>query len=288
VIWLLQDFDLLSVLLRTLSLSLEALAVGGVIFLWLAATPNVAESVVRAGQRKFTARFALALAAVQILSAVESCAALMGNSVTFYEAASASFFIADCVLIAAALAMFCLLRFLRGSVFLPLVAGAVLVSASVTLSHAASQLGHRGLLLFLTAAHHLGAAAWIGAMPSLLVAMRRSDDVKKIHVLAKRFSMMAVVGVAVLILAGVGLSYFYVASWQGLYGTSYGVMLMAKIYLLLLALTLGASNYFLVRCTRSAAAPLLVRLRRFSEVEIGLGFTAASGKRYDNGAGDRP
>jgi copper resistance protein D len=274
VIWLLQDLDLLSVLLRTLSLSLEALAVGGVIFLWLVATPNNAEPDARAAQRKFTAWFALALAVVQVLAAAESCATLMGNGIAFREAASANFFIADCVLIAAALALFCLLRFLRGTLFLPLIAGAVLVSASVTLSHAASQLNHRGLLLFLTAAHHLGAAAWIGAMPSLLVAMRRSQDAKKIHALAARFSTMAIASVATLILAGIGLSYFYVASWQSLYGTSYGVMLMAKIYLLLLALTLGASNFFLVKRTRSDAAPLLVRLRRFSEAEIGLGFTA--------------
>jgi len=108
----------------------------------------------------------------------------------------------------------------------------------------------------------------------LLVAIRRSSDTEKIHALAMRFSKMAVTSVAVLVLAGVGLAYFYVASWQGLYGTSYGVMLMAKIYLLLLALALGGSNFFLLRSTRSDAAPLLVRLRRFSEAEIGLGFTA--------------
>jgi putative copper resistance protein D len=274
VIWFLQDFDLLSVLLRALSLSFEALAVGGVIFLWLVATPETAELSARDAARKFTAWFALTLAGVQVLAAAEGCAMVVSNGVAFREAASASFFVADCVLVAAALALFIFLRFLRRSIFLPLIAGGILVCASVTLSHAASQLDHRGLLLFLTAAHHLGAAAWIGAMPSLLVAMRQSQDATKIHALAARFSAMAIASVAVLILAGIGLSYFYVASWQGLYGTSYGVMLMTKIYLLLLALSLGASNFFLVRRTRSDAAPFLVRLRRFSEAEIGLAFTA--------------
>jgi putative copper resistance protein D len=274
VIWFLQDFDLLSTLLRALSLSLEALVVGGILFLWLVARPKIAESPARAVTRRFIAWLALALAIIQAMAVAEGCAALMSNGLAFREAASAVFFLAGSVLIAAALIIFCLLRFLRESVFLSLIAGVILVFASVSLSHAASQLDHRGLLFFLTAAHHLGAAAWIGAMPSLLVAMRQSQDAKKTHALAARFSVMAMASVAVLILAGIGLSYFYVASWRGFYGTSYGVMLMAKIYLLLLALTLGASNFFLVRQTRSNAAPLLVRLRRFSEAEIGLGFTA--------------
>jgi putative copper resistance protein D len=274
VIWLLQDFDLLTVLLRALSLSLEALAIGGIFFLWLVATPEVAELPARAAARRFTSWFALGLAFVQILATAEGCASLMSNGVAFREAASAPFFKADCVLVVAAAVLFCLLRFQRERIVWSLAAGAVLVSASIMLSHAASQLDHRGLLFVLTAAHHLGAAAWIGAMPSLLVTMRRSQDAKRIHMLASRFSAMAIVSVAVLVLAGLGLSYFYVASWQGLYGTSYGVMLMAKVYLLLLALTLGGSNFFLVKRTRSDAAPLLGRLRRFSEAEIGLVFTA--------------
>jgi copper resistance protein D len=85
---------------------------------------------------------------------------------------------------------------------------------------------------------------------------------------------MAIVSVATLVLAGIGMACFYVGSWRGMYGTSYGFMVMAKTYLLLLALTLGASNFWLVRRTQSDATPVLLRLRRFSEAEIGLGFTA--------------
>ena len=85
---------------------------------------------------------------------------------------------------------------------------------------------------------------------------------------------MAIVSVSVLVLAGVGMTFLYVGSWSGMYGTSYGFMVLTKAYLLLLALTLGASNFWLVRRTRSDTAPVLLRLRRFSEAEIGLGFTA--------------
>ena len=272
--WLLQDLDLLSVVLRALALSLEALVVGGVVFLWLAATPKVAEPAARAAARRFTGWCALALGVVQVVAAAESSATLMSNDLEFREIVSASFFKADCVIVAASLALFLLMRLRSGRIILRLVASGALVSGSVALSHAASQLNHRVLLLFLTALHHLGAAVWIGAMPSLLVTIRQSGDAKRIHSLASRFSAMAIAAAATLIAAGIGLSYFYVGSWQGLYGSSYGVMLMAKIYLMLLALSLGTANYFLVKRTRSDAAPLLVRLRRFSEAEIGLGFTA--------------
>ena len=46
-----MDFDLFGVLFRALSLSLEALAVGGVMFLWLAATPSWVEQPERATLR---------------------------------------------------------------------------------------------------------------------------------------------------------------------------------------------------------------------------------------------
>lgn len=274
MIWLLQDLDLLSVALRALSLSFEALAVGGALFLWLVATPRIAEPSLRAAVARFVSWFALALAIVQALAAAESSASLMSSGLRLPDVASAVFFRADCVLIAAALALFFVLRLPGVASAWSLLPAAIVVSASVTLSHAASQLDHRALLLALTAVHHLGAAAWIGAMPSLLVALRRTGGAKAAHAIAARFSALAIASVAVLVFAGIGLSYFYVASWQGLYGTSYGIMLLAKIYLLLLTVTLGASNYFLVKGTRDDAAPLLVRLRRFSEAEIGLGFTA--------------
>jgi copper resistance protein D len=281
VIWLIQDFDLLSVLLRALTLTLEAMTVGGAVFLLLAAIPRFVDSATRTALCRFTSWFALALAVAQALAAAESSLVLMGTSgLAFHDVATAGFFIADCTVIVASLTLYFVLRsepvdfgrMRAAAIFLPAL---VVLSASVTLSHAQSRLEDRPMLLLLTATHHLGAAAWIGAMPSLLVAMRRSnDDAAKLHGLVRRFSSMALVSVTMLVLAGVGMAYFYVGSWKGMYGTSYGFMLMAKIYLLLLTLTLGASNFLLLRRTRSDVEPFLVRLRRVSEGEIGLGFTA--------------
>ncbi|HYK36276.1 CopD family protein, partial [Alloacidobacterium sp.] len=88
------------------------------------------------------------------------------------------------------------------------------------------------------------------------------------------FSAMAIASVSLLVLGGVGMAFFYIGSWQGVYGTTYGFMMLAKIYLLLLILGMGAGNFILVRQLERAPLPLLVRLRRFGEAEIGLGFTA--------------
>jgi copper resistance protein D len=279
LIWLIQDFDLLSVLLRALSLSLEALAVGGVLLLLFVATKRCASPEARVAVRRFAGWFALALAVTQALDAAESTLMLMSgvgtgtSGMAFREVAAASFFRADCVIVVASLALFFLLRYGGNEIWPACVATAGIVASSVALSHAASRMEDRPLLLLLTAAHHLGSAAWIGGLASLLVAIRHSEDAKKIHTMAQRFSTTAIVSVVLLVVAGVGMAWFYVGSWSGVYGTSYGLMIMGKAYLLLLMLALGASNFWLVRRTRSDAAPVLVRLRRFGEVEIGLGFT---------------
>ncbi|MGA7353655.1 MAG: CopD family protein [Acidobacteriaceae bacterium] len=273
MIWFVRDFDLLSLLLRALSFALEALAFGGVFFLLFAARPANLDTGSQARLRRAAAGFALALAVTQISLVAATSAVLMGSSgMGLRDVISAAYFVAGTIFIAASLALFLLLR-LTSKLVLASLSGLIALDASVSLSHAASRMDHRPLLLVLTAAHHLGMAAWIGAMPFLLLALRLNRDVEISRRMARRFSTMAVIGMATLIAAGVGLSWFYAGSWRGMYGTSYGLLLSAKIVLTVLILTLGAANFFLLRRVDSEPAPLLLRLRRFSETELGLGFT---------------
>ena len=184
MIWLIQDFDLFSVLLRALALSLEALTVGGVFFLLFVGTPLTAEPAARNAVRRFVAWFALALAITQVLAAAESTVMLMsasGPGLAFRDVIAASFFRANFIMAAGAIALFLLLRLRRGEAWAACVLATAILGGSVALSHAASRIDHRPLLLLLTAAHHLGAAAWMGGMASLLVAIRRSQDALKIH-----------------------------------------------------------------------------------------------------------
>src|SRR5262249_24406127 len=74
------------------------------------------------------------------------------------------------------------------------------------------------------------------------------------------------------VLAGGALSWRYVDGPRALLGTAYGVMVLTKVALLVALLAIGAANFFVVRrIARGAAAPHT--LRRFVEVELGLGLT---------------
>lgn len=274
MIWFVRDFDLLSLLLRAVSFSLEALSFGGLLFLIVAARPSGLGEEALTRLRYQAAWFALALALTQLTLLITTSAVLLGSNsgMALRDLFGADYFVAGAAFIAAALLLFVLLRRVRP--FLPAVLIAIAALAvSVSLSHAASRMDHRPLLLVLTAAHHLGMAAWLGALPFLLIALRGTKDSRIARSMARRFSSMALVAAGVLILGGAGLSWFYVGSWRGLYGTSYGILLSAKIVLTLAILTLGAGNFLALRSVERNPGPLLFRLRRFSEAEIGLGIT---------------
>jgi copper resistance protein D len=273
LLWFVRDFDLLALLLRAVSFALEALAFGSLFFLLFAARPAGLSAAARARLRITGSRFALALAVTQALMLSTTSAELMGSAGLGLRAiVTAAYFISGCIFAAAALALFVLLR-VTARLWPAAVAAFAALGASVSLSHAASRMDHRPLLLVLTAAHHLGMAAWLGALPFLLMAIKICNDEAVTSAMARRFSAMAVASVATLVLAGAGLAWFYAGSWHSLYGTAYGILLSAKIVLTALILTLGAANFISLREPDGQRRPLLFRLRRFSEVELGLGFT---------------
>ncbi len=86
----------------------------------------------------------------------------------------------------------------------------------------------------------------------------------------RRFSNLAFVSVVTLVVAGVVLTWQYVGEWAALVGTAYGVMVLSKVIVLLAILALAAMN---LRAVRGAGAGSDLRLRRFVEVELGLGIT---------------
>jgi copper resistance protein D len=273
LIWLLRDIDLLSTLLRAANLSFEALLLGGIAYLLLVARPTGANAEVESVCLRGIRWAALALAVSELITVALSSASLLGDSdLHFRDLVNSRFFEAGLsAALLAALLWACARLKTRGTAMVPL--SLLLLVATVSGSHAASRLDHRLLLASATAAHHLGTAAWIGAMPFLLVSLGRAHNVQQARAMAKRYSTMALWSVAVLVLAGICMAWFYIGTWQGLYGTSYGILLLAKIYLLLLMLAMGTGNWMVVRRLDTDPQPLLARLRRFAEVEVGLGFT---------------
>jgi copper resistance protein D len=280
LIWLLNDFDLLAMLLHAATLAFESLLLGGVVFLLVIALPVV----VNAGALRVCTRgiqwAAAGLAIAEFASIAVASTLLVGNSdLTLRRALTAPSMIAEACAAGFALLLAFAAGMLQGKAgprmrSAMLVAGIGVLTSTVWLSHAASRMDHRALLAGLTATHHLGSAAWIGAMPFLLLTLARSEDVGKARAAVRRFSAMALVSATLLIGAGTLMAWFYIGSPSGLYGTAYGVMLLVKLYLLLLVLMLGAANWYIQRKIDSDPKPLLARLRRFAEVEVGVGFTA--------------
>lgn len=273
MIWFVRDFDLLALLLRAVSFALEALAFGAIFFLLFDARPAGLDAEAQGCLWRMAAGFALALAGIQVLLIATTSAELMGSGgMQLHDLVSASYFVSGSIFAVSALALFVLLR-ATARLWPAIMAAIVALAASVSLSHAASRMDHRPLLLALTAVHHVGMAAWMGALLFLLLALQRTQDADVAGELARRYSAMAVVAVAALVLAGAGLSWFYAGSWPALVETSYGILLSAKMVLTAAMIALGAGNFVSLRTAEGVREPVLWRLRRFGETELGLGFT---------------
>ncbi len=273
------------VVLRGLALCGQAIAIGGVPFALLLLRPALgADGAARARLARslwLTAIGAAVVAGAQILSLGVQLSVL-GDATGAWpiaEVASTSFFRAGVVriLACAGLVIGCVALVERPE---PLRWWVALAGLTVLLgvgsawtSHAAGRLGSRTALLVLDALHQLAAGAWIGGLLHLTVAASSRAETGWSPSLLKRFSTMAFVSVVLLVLAGVGLTVAYVDSPGALLGTSYGSMILTKAAVLGGLLLLGAANFLAVRRLPAGASVSVPRLRRFVEVEFGLGAT---------------
>jgi copper transport protein len=114
-------------------------------------------------------------------------------------------------------------------------------------------------------AHVIAAALWTGGLGFLVVALvlARDDRWPLATRAVPRFSNMAVVSVAALLIAGVINGYLQVRTWSNLWETKYGLLLLAKIALVVPLLALGAyNNRYAVPRLKAGIASVLER-RRF-------------------------
>jgi copper transport protein len=123
------------------------------------------------------------------------------------------------------------------------------------------------------AAHVQAAAVWTGGLAFVVLGLLFTAG-KRWELAAAtvpRFSMMAVVSVTVLLVAGAINGYLQVRAWRGLWETQYGVLLLIKIGLVLPLLAIGAyNNRFAVPRLRAQIASVVERRRflRFAGAEL--------------------
>jgi copper resistance protein D len=265
----------LDVLLRGLILAAQATAVGGVCFLLLVARgPETPRSLL------LIAAAAVTLAVGQALSLANELFVLLHEAAWPLRVALDTLYVqVSVVRIAAGLALAgCALGLRRAggrSRLWPAVVAlaAVLVVAAPWTSHAAARLDSRALLLLLDGLHQLGAAVWIGGLVHLTAAAFGRGDRPWPVALLRRFSNLALGAVAVLVSAGVALTWHYAPEQSAIFGTAYGLMVLTKVAILGGLLVLGALNSRAVRRLDGAPEADQGTLRRFVEVEVGLGLT---------------
>jgi putative copper resistance protein D len=273
---LLGIFGFLVVLLRAAILCSQTILAGGVIFLTvIASNEGLRPEELTGPAWKFIRWSGVGLALCQLAFLIVNSMVLGSSTdISIREMLGANFAIAGIVAIVASLAIVFWPARLRKSVNRAVLVPAILIlGSSVITSHSFSRMEDRALLIGLTSLHYLATASWIGGLPYLLLAMKRiSEQGIRIRI-SQRFSRLAQISVAVLFLAGLGMSLFFVGSWNALYGTAYGIMVGTKVVLFGCLLILGAANYFIVRGIGAASASGSTSLIRFGEVEIGIGLT---------------
>ena len=229
--------------------------------------------------KRWTLGAAIALASVQLFwLAVNSAVLTQTAGLRPVDVYGANFFLSGALMLASACAIALGVYFAARPRFWLLAPSAAIIAAEVMTSHAAARLAERGWLIALTALHQSATAVWIGGLLFWVLAVRSTQDFPFVNPfvqrVSKRFSVSAQLGAGVLLLAGLGLTFFYVRSAGALVGTNYGVMVLAKIVLFALVLLLGGLNHpgrLEIQARNNEA--ILVRLKALGEAEIGIGFT---------------
>ena len=279
---LVDIFGYLTVVLHGLAIIGQSMAVGGVLFLAFLARPFTVELGLAGPSIAKTARViaawsAIGLFLVEFLEiALQGCVLISTVGLSIGEVLTADFAISGLIKMGAS-ALLAILLFADRDDKIPapllLLIAAIEIAAATMTTHAAARLKDRGALIPVEALHQIGAAIWIGGIPCFVMALAKIHDGLGWRRVGKRFSQMSMIGVVCILISGLTMSWFYIGSFAGLYGTAFGVMVGAKIVIFLCLLGLGGMNYRLVERLRADPATPVTRLKRFAEVEIGVGFT---------------
>lgn len=132
----------------------------------------------------------------------------------------------------------------------------IALGGTVAVAVSYAQVGHtlgdpRAALAALLVLHLLAAAFWVGALAPLRRAATEPGGAGLLH----RFGAIAVGIVALLALAGVGLSWLLSGSLAALLGTAYGWGLLAKVAVVAILLSLAAWNKLRLVPALAAGAP---------------------------------
>jgi len=159
-----------------------------------------------------------------------------------------------------------------------------LVASRSLMSHAAAVRESTLLVVSADAIHLVVTALWAGGLPVLFWVLWRGTKRLGLPLTwaaqtVARFSRLALSSVAVLVLTGLYQSWVHVQSWDALFGTPYGRVLLLKFFLFFSMAVLGAINLFstkpqLLKAGSSGSEEPLLRKKTLRRIgaESALGF----------------
>ncbi len=145
--------------------------------------------------------------------------------------------------------------------------GFLLILLEVAISHSASASGWWPLAPAADAVHLYGAALWIGGLAAVLRArrwLREPTPPDFARAVLRGFSRFALLGVLLVVSAGVVLGVLLVGTVNGLVGTTYGWVILAKGALLVPMVALGAWNRRTLRRAETGAPATREAVRRLA------------------------
>ena len=128
-----------------------------------------------------------------------------------------------------------------------LVTGACAVTVTAPLTgHAVEHPWGAGVGIGLHALHILGGSVWVGTLFSMVICglmLARKSDARAVARMVRSFTPVALAGAGTAVTAGLLLAISYVGSFEELWESDYGLILMLKVGLLAFAMVLGGWNW---------------------------------------------
>lgn len=153
--------------------------------------------------------------------------------------------------------------------------GVLLLAFSASLSgHAAALPAWRGVGVFADALHVIGAGSWLGSLTLLLLAgipaamqLDAEERGSGVARLVNAFSPVALGSAGLAVVTGVVAAWLHLGRIPALWGTRYGITLLAKLAVLSVVALTGFYNWRFVQ-PRLGSDDATARLRRSATVEV--------------------
>ncbi len=214
---------------------------GGVMFLALIDVPPVARAIIRRGLSLGAAAAGLAAAINLAVKAAQLAAISIADPTAWLLAGGSSFGLSIAVALTGLVAVAIGLRgWPRRSARWLACAGAVAAAGSFALTGHSATVSPRWLGALLMLGHGLAIAFWAGALWPLIMVLHRAPDAAP--AIVARFSRLAVITVALLIVCGTGMAALELETPQALASSEYGRDLLLKLVFVVPLLALAAVN----------------------------------------------